>query len=108
MGPPLMGRSHDDAPNPRLEPLPLAWFKNWKTSDGKLARVFHSTMGSGHDLQSAGLRRLIINAAYWGMGMESSITPTSSVDMVGTYEPRESGFNYQELVFGPNPVLAYK
>lgn len=65
-------------------------------------------MGSGHDLQSAGLRRLIINAAYWGMEMESPITPTSSVDMVGTYEPRETGFNYQELGVVPKPVSAYK
>ena len=53
-GQPLMGRSPDDAPNLEKEPLPVAWFKNWKTSDGKLARVFQSTMGSAKDLQSAG------------------------------------------------------
>lgn len=70
-----MGRNHDDSPNPKLEPLPVAWFKNWQTSDGKSARVFQSTMGSGNDLESAGLRRLIINAAYWGMKMDSAITP---------------------------------
>ncbi|MBM3847349.1 MAG: ThuA domain-containing protein, partial [Verrucomicrobia bacterium] len=51
----LLGRKHDDPPNPKLEPLPVAWFKNWQTSDGKQARVFHTTMGSAHDLQSAGL-----------------------------------------------------
>lgn len=107
-GQPLMGRKHDDPPNPELEPLPVAWFKHWQTSDGKRARVFHSTMGSAHDLQSAGLRRLIINAAYWGMGMESAITPTRSVDIVGTYQPRDSGFNYQELGVVPKPVSAYR
>lgn len=107
-GQPLMGRSHDDAPNPELEPLPVAWFKNWKTSEGKSARVFQSTMGSGTDLQSAGLRRLIINAAYWGMGMESDITATRSVDIVGTYKPLESGFNYAELGVKPLPVSAYR
>lgn len=107
-GQPLMGRKHDDAPNPELEPLPVAWFKNWQTSEGKSARVFQSTMGSGTDLQSAGLRRLIINAAYWGMGMESAITATSSVDIVGTYKPLESGFNYEELGVKPLPVSAYK
>jgi hypothetical protein len=62
-GQPLLGRKHDDAPNPKLEPLPVAWFKYWQTSEGKKARVFQSTMGSGHDLESAGLRRLVINAA---------------------------------------------
>lgn len=107
-GQPLMGRKHDDAPNPNLEPLPVAWIKNWQTSGGKSARVFHCTMGSGHDLQSAGLRRLIINAAYWGMGMESEIKADRSVDIVGTYEPLESGFNYKELGVVPKPVSAYK
>ena len=103
-----MGRKHDDPPNPKLQPLPVAWFKNWRTSEGKTARVFQCTMGSAHDLQSAGLRRLIINAAYWGMGMESAITPTRSVEIVGTYQPLESGFNYKELGVVPKPVSAYK
>jgi hypothetical protein len=107
-GQPLMGRKHDDAPNTKLEPLPVAWFKNWQTSEGKSARVFHSTMGSGHDLESAGLRRLIINAVYWGLGLESAISPTRSVDIIGTYTPLESGFNYQELGVVPKPVSAYK
>ena len=107
-GQPLMGRNPDDAPNTELEPLPVAWFKNWQTSEGKSARVFQCTMGSGTDLQSAGLRRLIINAGYWGMGMESDITATRSVDIVGTYKPLESGFNYEELGVKPLPVSAYK
>ncbi|MFN0074934.1 MAG: hypothetical protein ACKVY0_00515 [Prosthecobacter sp.] len=107
-GQPLMGRKHDDPPNPKLEPLPVAWFKNWQTSSGKSARVFHSTMGSGRDLENAGLRRLIINAAYWSMGMEAAITPASSVDIVGSYQPLESGFNYKALGVMPKPVSAYK
>ena len=107
-GQPLMGRKHDDPPNPKLEPLPVAWFKYWQTSEGKSARVFQSTMGSGHDLENAGLRRLVINAAYWAMGMESAITPDRSVDIVGTYQPLESGFNYKQLGVIPKPVSAYR
>ncbi len=107
-GQPLMGRKHNDPPNPKLESLPVAWFKNWQTSEGKSARVFQSTMGSGNDLENPGLRRLIINAAYWGMSMESSITPNRSVDIVGTYKPLESGFNYKELGVVPKPVSAYR
>jgi hypothetical protein len=107
-GQPLMGRKPDDAPNPKLEPLPVAWFKNWQTSEGKTARVFQSTMGSGTDLDSAGLRRLIINAAYWCMEMESSITAERSVEIVGAYKPLESGFDYKELGVEPKPVSAYK
>jgi len=107
-GQPLMGRKQDDPPNPELEPLPVAWFKSWQTSQGKTARVFQSTMGSAHDFQSAGLRRLVINAVYWGMGMESAIRATRSVDIVGEYRPLESGFNYAELGVVPKPVSAYK
>ncbi|MEI6234201.1 MAG: ThuA domain-containing protein [Planctomycetota bacterium] len=107
-GQPLMGRKHDDAPNPKLEALPVAWFKNWTTSEGKVARVFQSTMGSATDLESAGLRRLIINASYWCMGLESAITPTRSVEIVGTYKPLESGFNYKELGVVPQMPQAYK
>lgn len=107
-GQPLTGRNHDDPPNPELEPLPVAWIKDWRTSQGKVSRVFHSTMGSAHDLKSAGLRRLIINAVYWGMGMESKIAGDRSVDIVGTYQPLDSGFNYKELGVVPKPVSAYR
>lgn len=107
-GQPLMGRKPDDPPNPKLEPLPVAWFKYWQTSDGRKTRVFHTTMGSGNDFENPGLRRLVINAAYWCMGMESAISPTSSVDVVGTYKPLESGFNYEKLGVVPKPVSAYK
>jgi len=107
-GQPLLGRNRDDPPNPQLEPLPVAWFKHWQTSESKSARVFQSTMGSGTDLQCAGLRRLIVNAVYWAMEMESAITPTRSVDIVGTYCPLESGFHYTELGIVPKPVSAYK
>lgn len=107
-GQPLMGRKPDDAPNPKLEPLPVAWFKYWQTSEGKRARVFQSTMGSGNDLENAGLRRMIINACYWCMEMESAIKADRSVEIVGTYKPLESGFNYKELGVEPKPVSAYK
>ncbi len=107
-GQPLMGREPDDPPNTKLEPLPVAWFKTWQTSGGKAARVFHSTMGSGTDLQSAGLRRLIINAVYWGMGMEAAIQAGSVVDIFGDYQPLKSGFNYPALGVVPKPVQTYK
>lgn len=107
-GQPLMGRKPDDPPNEKLEPLPVAWVKPWQTSSGKTARVFHSTMGSGTDLKNPGLRRLVINAVYWGIGMESSISATSSVEIVGSYQPLESGFNYDQLGLKPRPVSFYR
>jgi Trehalose utilisation len=107
-GQPLTGRKHDDPPNRELEPLPVAWFKTWRTSHGDAARVFHSTMGSGEDFESAGLRRLIVNAVYWGLSMESSISPNSSVEYVGSYKPLASGFDYADIGVVPKPPAAYK
>ena len=107
-GQPLMGRKPDDLPNDKLEPLPVAWVKPWQTSDGKTARVFHCTMGSGIDLKSPGLRRLVINSAYWCIGMEDSISASRSVEIVGSYEPLESGFNYDELGVKPRPISFYR
>jgi type 1 glutamine amidotransferase len=107
-GQPLTGRQPTDPPNPQLEPLPVAWVKLWRTSAGQDARVFHCTMGSGTDFQSAGLRRLVINAAYWGMAMEDAITATRSVDIVGAYQPLGSGFNYKALGVKPQPAAAYR
>ncbi|MGC6464811.1 MAG: ThuA domain-containing protein [Akkermansiaceae bacterium] len=108
MGQPLTGRQPTDGPNTNKIPLPVAWFKHWETSKGKKARVFHSTMGSAKDLESAGLRRLVINAAYWGMKMEDQITPDRSVDYVGPYKPLESGFNYEKLGVVPKMPAEYK
>ncbi|MDF1862143.1 MAG: ThuA domain-containing protein [Verrucomicrobiales bacterium] len=107
-GQPLMGRTPEDGPNPEKKPLPVAWFKNWQTTEGKTARVFQSTMGSARDLESAGLRRLIINASYWGMGMEERISPDSSVEIVGDYDPLASGFNYEKLGVVPRMPAAYR
>lgn len=107
-GQPLVGRNHDDKPNLRKEPLPVAWFKIWKTSEGKKARIFHSTMGSARDLESPDLRRLITNAAYWGMGLEKAITPDRSVDYTAPYKPLASGFNYEKLGVIPKLPASYR
>lgn len=107
-GQPLMGREKGGEDNPKKIALPVVWFKNWKTSGGKSARVLQSTMGSARDLESAGLRRLVINAAYWGMGMEEEISAESSVEYTGVYKPLLSGFKYEELGVFPQKASAYR
>ena len=108
MGQPLIGRVQGGADNPEKEPLPVVWFKDWKTSGGKSARVLQSTMGSAKDLENPGLRRLIVNAAYWGLGMEDKITPDRSVDYVSAYKPLSSGFNYEKLGVVPRAPSVYR
>jgi hypothetical protein len=50
-------------------------------------------MGAATDLESAGLRRLLVNASYWALGMEKDIPEASEVETVGVYHPTAFGFN---------------
>ena len=107
-GQPLIGRERGGKDNPDKEPLPVAWFKNWRTNTGEHARVFQSTMGSGKDFESAGLRRLVINASYWCLNMEDEISATRSVEYVGQYQPLASGFNYEQLGVVPQKPANFR
>ena len=103
-GQPLIGREQSGVSNPKKIPLPVAWIKEWKTSTGQSAKVFTSTMGSAKDLENEGLRRLIINAAYWCLDLEADIKADSNVTPIGSYKPLASGFNYQKIGVKPFPV----
>ena len=41
---------------------------------------------------SEGVRRLLVNACYWCLGMEDQIPAKSNVDLVGDYKPTPFGF----------------
>ena len=73
--------------------MPVAWTKTYQIEGGPKGRVFTTTMGAATDLLSTGLRRLIVNACYWAVGLESAIPPAANVNLVGTYEPTPFGFN---------------
>lgn len=97
LGQPLRTLDKDAEPNADKEPLPVAWTKTWTGNDGKTARVFHVTMGSARDFACADLRRLLLNASLWCLGREADIAADLDVALVGAYEPRDSGFDYQRL-----------
>ena len=88
----LSGMKPDDDPKPDTATMPVAWTKEYTGDEGKASRVFCTTMGAATDLLSADLRRLLVNAAYWGMQMEESIDPSRSVEPLGPYEPTGFGF----------------
>ena len=67
--------------------MPVAWTNAYTTSTGKIARVFTTTMGAADDIENDGMRRLIVNAAYWGMGMETQIPDKADVAFIGKYDP---------------------
>ncbi len=67
--------------------MPVAWTKAYKGAFGKEGRVFTTTMGASQDLQSEGLRRLLVNACYWAVGLEEKIPERARVDIAGEYTP---------------------
>ena len=73
--------------------MPVAWVKSYRLDGGPTGRVFTTTMGAATDMASAGTRRMLVNACYWAMGLESRIPSASNVDVVGTFEPTAFGFN---------------
>jgi len=110
LGEVLKGLQPDDAPvvgerdgkSPNDPMMPVAWTKNYKAKGGKEGRVFTTTMGASQDLESEGLRRLLVNASYWCLGMEDQIPPRSNVELVGTYNPTPFGFD--KYTAGLKPV----
>ena len=55
--------------------------------------AFASTMGASLDFQSADLRRLVINASFWLLGMGDVVTTDLNVDFVGPFQPTPFGFD---------------
>jgi len=93
MGVVLQGMDPADEPNAEKPPLPVAWTKTFTGAQGKASRVFATTMGHAHDLKCRNFRRLLVNACYWGLGMEDKIPAESNVDLVGEYDPNPIGTN---------------
>jgi len=85
----LAGMTPTDPPltGPKNQPMmPVAWMR----TGFKSGRVFTTTMGSGLDFLNEGLRRLLVNATYWGLGQK--IPAKANVELVGRYEPSPIGF----------------
>jgi hypothetical protein len=92
MGYVLTGMNPDDAVNEKKPPLPVAWIKSYTGEAGKTSRVFATTMGHAGDLKDENFRRLLVNACYWGLGLEDKIPAQSDVTIIGEYDPVPIGF----------------
>jgi len=83
--PPVEGAKNDPM-------MPVAWVRNYTGEKGKTSKVFTTTMGAAVDLENEGLRRMLVNAAYWAVGLEEKIPARANVDYVGDYKPGWFGF----------------
>jgi hypothetical protein len=71
--------------------MPIAWVREVKTGAGKTNKVLTTTMGSSTDLMSEGLRRLVVNGVFWGMGMD--VPEKADVSIPDDFKPTNYGFN---------------
>jgi len=79
----------DDRNRPRM---PIIWIRERKLDDGAEQRILCSTIGASVDLKNQDLRRLFVNAVYWGVGLEKAIPKASDARLVGPFEPTMFGF----------------
>jgi hypothetical protein len=70
--------------------MAVAWTRLVKNESGRENKIFCTTMGSSTDLTNEGLRRLIVNAAYWAVGLD--VPQKANVELVGEYKPSMYGF----------------
>ncbi len=84
-------RSTDKAEQGINEPMmPIAWTREVPNAAGKTNRILCTTMGAASDLPNEGLRRLVINGVFWGLGLE--VPAMADVSFVDEYNPSFYGF----------------
>jgi hypothetical protein len=71
--------------------MPVAWTRMNKNANGTTNRIFTTTMGAATDLENEGLRRLLVNAVYWGLGLD--VPQKADVTYVDEYKPSFYGFD---------------
>jgi hypothetical protein len=87
MAQPLMSMRADGEPDASKKPMASEWTREYTGANGKKGRVFTSLYGASEDILNDGYRRMIVNAAYWMVGLEDKIEADSPIDFVGKYQP---------------------
>ena len=103
----LSGMKPDDPPvaGAKNEPLmPVVWVRDYTGDGGKTAKVVVTTAGAAVDLQNEGLRRLLVNACYWTLGLEDKMPPRADVACVGEYKPSFFGFGKSKKGVKPSDL----
>jgi hypothetical protein len=71
--------------------MPVVWTRLNKNDSGTTNRILTTTMGSATDLENEGMRRLVVNAVYWGVGLD--VPGKADVTYVDEYHPSFYGFD---------------
>ena len=86
------GRDKKYDPNKPM--MPIIWTKSYQLPGGSEGRSLTSTIGASSDLLNEGVRRVLVNAAYWLMG--EAVPAKANVDLVGAYNPSPYSFHNEE------------
>lgn len=89
----LEGMTRDSKPveGPQNSPMmPLVWLRERKLGGGVTQRIVCSTIGASVDLECEDLRRLLVNAVYWGLAMD--VPEKANAAPVTPYAPTSFGF----------------
>lgn len=95
LGAVLEGMQPDDKPvdGPQNDPMmPIAWTRTYQLKGGAPGPAFTTTLGAAVDLSSEGVRRLLVNVAYWCTGLAEKIPQRADAELVGEFNPSYFGF----------------
>ena len=96
-----------DVKGPKNSPkMPLAWTKSYTWDGGKPGKAFTTTIGASSDFAHEGTRRLVVNAAYWLLGIP--VPAGADVTPVSDYKPTKFGFKKDADWKPGKPPAAYQ
>ncbi|TLU98794.1 ThuA domain-containing protein [Dyadobacter luticola] len=104
----LNGMTATSEPDKTKKLLPVAWIRDYKVGSGKPGRAFTTTHGAAEDILNEGFRRMVINAMFWGMGMEKEIKPNNDIAFVGPYKPTTFNFDGYKANVKPADLAGFE
>lgn len=100
---PLNGMASDSPADPNKPLVPVIWTRTYQIEGGKPGRAFTTTHGASEDILNEGFRRMLINASFWAMSMETEIKADNDVSLVGPYQP--TTFNFEGYKANVKPSM---
>jgi glucose/arabinose dehydrogenase/lysophospholipase L1-like esterase len=80
--------------------MPVAWTRLHTNETGKQNKILTTTLGAATDLENEGLRRLVVNGVFWGLGLD--VPANADVRVVDPYQPLMYGFKSFRLGLKPS------
>lgn len=103
----LNGMTASSEPDKTKELLPVAWIRDYQIDSGKKGRAFATTHGASEDLLNEGFRRMVLNAAFWALGMEKEIKADNDIAFVGPYKPTTFNFSGYKANVKPSDLAGW-